>query len=201
MDTRLKTQPQRDDYLKSKERLKKLHNRLRGGHVLRYHTRPEIMDGQNVAAHTWRTMVILNTLWPNTTKDCLLKMLYHDIAESETGDVPATTKWKYPELEKILVNIEQDHEKSLGVGDNNYLLINEERLKCDVADKLELVFHCYRLMQQGNTLAHDVFVKGTEYLQKKYRGQKFFEPVQEILDDLTTEHQKSRRLQTILARV
>jgi 5'-deoxynucleotidase YfbR-like HD superfamily hydrolase len=101
MDTRLKTQPQRDANLRA------LHSRLKGGHVVRYHTRPELADGQNVAAHTWRVMVVIHTLWPEqSTKNLLLHALYHDVAEAEVGDMPATTKWKYPELNNLMRRVE-----------------------------------------------------------------------------------------------
>jgi 5'-deoxynucleotidase YfbR-like HD superfamily hydrolase len=207
MDTRLKTRSQRDANImnvyhklhgETVGTLKRIYKRLRGGHVLRYHTRPELMDGQNVAAHTWRTMTILHTLWPDVSKNCLLNMLYHDVAEAETGDMPATTKWKYPELNEIMARVERDYENSIGVGDTIYKVSEEERAMCDIADKLELVFHCYRLMQQGNTLANDVFLKGVNYLQEKHLGKPYFEPVQEILNALTSEYHKPPRLQVTL---
>ena len=66
MDQRTKTPTQRNVDLKA------IHQRLKGGHVLRYHAKPEIADGQNVAAHTWRAMVILQTLWPDSSKNAMI---------------------------------------------------------------------------------------------------------------------------------
>ena len=75
MDKRIKKQAQSNvsitsiaTKVKKTTNLRRLYDRLRGGHVLRYHTRPEIADGQNVAAHTWRAMVILQTLFPDISK-------------------------------------------------------------------------------------------------------------------------------------
>ena len=85
-----------------------LRKRLQGGHVVRYHTIPEVGANQNVAAHTWRAMVILDTLWPDTPLEVFQELLYHDIAEFQLGDLPATTKWKYKELTKLYNEAEEE---------------------------------------------------------------------------------------------
>lgn len=195
MDKRLEAQPFNND------NLTRIYKKFKGGHVVRYHTRPEIMDGQNVAAHTWRAMVVLHTLWPDASKNCLLHMMYHDVAEAETGDMPATTKWKYPELNQLMQQVESDYEMSIGVGEVIFKVSETEKAYCDIADKLELVFHCYRLMQKGNTLARDVYLKGIEYLEKKYSGKDYFAPAQEMIDALTTENKKSAEVPVTLAQV
>ena len=178
MDKRIKRQPQRN------ENLSRLYNRLKGGHVTRYHTRPELGDGQNVAAHTWRALVILQTLYPDASKNCILHLLYHDVAEAEVGDVPATTKWNYPEINKLMVKAEKQYEMMLGVGEIVHKVTEKEKKMCDIADKLELVLHCYRLMQQGNTLAKDVFMRGIDYLNKTYEKDIVFQPAHDIICSL-----------------
>ena len=70
----------------------KLRKRLQGGHVLRYHTRPEVSHGQTVADHTCRVLTIATTLWPDVSKEAMLYILYHDVAEGELGDLPANTQ-------------------------------------------------------------------------------------------------------------
>jgi hypothetical protein len=52
---------------------------------------------------------------------------------------------------------------------------------CDIVDKLELVLHCYRLMQQGNGMAEEVFLRGVNYLNKKYKKELIFKPASEII--------------------
>ena len=178
MDTRIKTQPQRN------ENLSLLHARLKGGHVVRYHTKPELGDGQNVAAHTWRAVVILQTLYPEASKNCILHLLYHDVAEAEVGDVPATTKWGYPEINKLMVKAEKAYELSIGVGEMVHPITEEDKKMCDIVDKLELVLHCYRLMLQGNCMAEEVFLRGIDYLNKKYKKELIFEPASEIIATL-----------------
>ena len=164
MDQRTKTPTQRNVDLKA------IHQRLKSGHVLRYHAKPEIADGQNVAAHTWRAMVILQTLWPDSSKNAMIHMMYHDVAEAETGDIPATTKWNYPQFAETLQQIEYDYENKLDIGFEKFPVDTKERDMCDIADKLELTMHCFRLMQTGNTFAHEVFNTGVRYLTKTYLG-------------------------------
>tara|TARA_R100000995_G_scaffold59375_1_gene29951 strand:- start:1296 stop:1871 length:576 start_codon:yes stop_codon:yes gene_type:complete len=161
----------------SDDELTKLHDRLKGGHVARYHTRPELSDGQNVAAHTWRAMVILQTLWPDVSKNCLLHLLYHDVAEAEMGDVPATTKWNYPEINELMVHAEKNYEALIGVGEIVHQVTEEDKKKCDIADKLELVLHCYRLLKQGNLMGQDVLWNGLNYIESNYSKDPFYKPV------------------------
>jgi len=197
MDKRIKTQPQSD------ANLTRVYKRLKGGHVVRYHTRPELADGQNVAAHTWRAMVILQTLWPDVSKNCLLHMMYHDVAEAETGDMPATTKWKYDGLADLMNKVEHDYEKSIGVGPLVFPVTTYERALCDIADKLELIMHCYRLMQRGNMLAEDVFMKGINYLDDTYDNLKEYQPAREVIYDLqgSQPHPTKKPLNDILQKL
>ena len=50
-----------------------------------------------------------------------------------------------------------------------------------MADMLELVFHCKRQMQLGNTLAEPIYLKGREYLFSKFKEDPNFEVVESIL--------------------
>jgi hypothetical protein len=59
MDTRTQTQTHNNDGVAT---LAVLHRKLKGGYVKRYHTRPELADNQDVAAHSWRATVLLHTL-------------------------------------------------------------------------------------------------------------------------------------------
>jgi 5'-deoxynucleotidase YfbR-like HD superfamily hydrolase len=103
MDTRTQTQTHNNDGVAT---LAVLHRKLKGGYVKRYHTRPELADNQDVAAHSWRATVLLHTLWPDASKECLLHMLYHDVPEGELGDLPATTKWRHPILADYMATLE-----------------------------------------------------------------------------------------------
>jgi 5'-deoxynucleotidase YfbR-like HD superfamily hydrolase len=166
--------------------LKNLWKKLQAGHVVRFHTRPEVGQNQTVASHTWRALVILTTLWPDTSGDAVLQLLYHDIAEAELGDLPATTKWNYKGLAEEFKKAEDNYVEEL-----NLLLVKhltpaeQERVK--MSDMLELVLHCMRQMQQGNSLASDVYFRGRSYLLTNFQESSEFGPVKEILETLDTQ--------------
>ena len=122
-------------------------------------------------------MVILQTLWPDVSKNCLLHLLYHDVAEAEMGDVPATTKWNYPEINELMVHAEKNYEALIGVGEIVHQVTEEDKKKCDIADKLELVLHCYRLLKQGNLMGQDVLWNGLNYIESNYSKEPFYKPV------------------------
>lgn len=161
--------------------VKLLLNRLQGGVVQRYHTAPSVGGGQNVAAHTWRAMVILHTLWPDTSKEALLYMLYHDVAESQLGDLPATTKWKFDDLHNHYMDAEYEVEKDLEVSDFTCQsdVVVTRRVK--MADLLELVLHAKQQFDNGNREAWEVYRNGVNYLLKYFKGTEDFGPVLEVL--------------------
>ena len=87
---------------------------LSGGEVKRYHTLSTIGE-QTVASHSWGVTLIMVWLKPDISKTAMLKALTHDVAEKQTGDMPAPTKWNNPELAKELSMVEKDIEEALGV--------------------------------------------------------------------------------------
>jgi 5'-deoxynucleotidase YfbR-like HD superfamily hydrolase len=111
---------------------------LRGGKVRRYHQWPTFH--QDVAQHTWRVMVILMHLWPETPPGALLTALYHDTSEALTGDLPAPVK-RDPALRAAVRNLEAEFMDFVGVpndeGSDAYAL-DYNRRKC--ADYIELCF-------------------------------------------------------------
>lgn len=177
MDKRIETQTLRDADLILKHTLI---GRLAGGYVRRYHTRPELSEDQDVAAHSWRAMVLLHTLWPDASRECLLYMMYHDVAEGELGDLPATTKWRHPDLSQMMKELEHDVDKELGITQE---ISSKEKCMCDIADKLELVLHCHRLLKMGNVYARDVFIRGLEYISK-YEDMDLYAPVGALVKQL-----------------
>jgi len=158
-----------------------LHKRLRGGYVMRYHITPEVGNGQNVGEHTWRACVILHTLWPDASRDALLHMMYHDVAEAELGDLPAPVKWKYEGLAKEYTKAEKDYEVALGVHSS---LNKQDAERCKMADMLELILHCARQLMLGNNYALHVYKNGLRYMYGTFQTSKDFPPVQRVLDDI-----------------
>ena len=86
--------------------INELLNVLDGGEVKRYHTLSTIGE-QTVGSHSWGVAVILNWLEPQISKHAILKALTHDVAEKQTGDMPAPTKWNNKDLAFELALVEK----------------------------------------------------------------------------------------------
>jgi len=80
---------------------------LRGGTVERFHTRP-LIHKQNNAEHQYGVVSIAALLDPDIDKNSLLHMLWHDIHEGQTGDIPYYSKLRWPGLKQTLNQAEAE---------------------------------------------------------------------------------------------
>ncbi len=69
----------------------------RAGQVTRYHTWPRIRE-QSTGEHTWQVIRILLALWPDAPRHVLTYVVFHDVEEVATGDVPYPLKKENPRL-------------------------------------------------------------------------------------------------------
>lgn len=114
---------------------------IRGGEVVRYHAEGSTVRKQSVAEHTWRVLIILLHLWPDTPRDVILATLYHDVPEVFTGDTPATVKIASRSVDASLCRMEHTFIEALSIPNEGALTHKEYRkLKC--ADYLELYLTC-----------------------------------------------------------
>jgi len=135
-------------------------NVLEGGEVKRYHTLATIGE-QTVGSHSWGVALILNWLKPDISKTAILKALTHDVAEKQTGDMPAPTKWNNKELALELSIVEKGIEQKLGI---DYELTAEEKEFFKQSDLFELLLYCVNQRSLGNTNVNVVFSNGVEKL-------------------------------------
>ncbi len=85
------------------------------GNVRRYHTHPTLRQ-QTVAEHSWHVMRLFLELFPDAvTVEVLTWILYHDVAEIGTGDIPFPLKARYPELKNIMDGIEEEVTENMGI--------------------------------------------------------------------------------------
>lgn len=84
------------------KRLKLLRNAAR---VLRCHNARSLYQ-QSVGEHTFGVMAVLATVYPEAPARLWKAALFHDAAESVTGDVPAPTKHRFKSLEEALREVE-----------------------------------------------------------------------------------------------
>ena len=139
--------------------------RLRaGGHVRRFHTTP-IIGEQNVAAHSWGVAsIVLEIMRPDKPSIALIEAaLNHDVAEFDTGDVPAHVKRRYPSIRTALTHAEYEIEKELDIMDG---LTVEEELILKLADCIELCFFATEQLAMENRTMRIVLCRGLEYADK-----------------------------------
>jgi hypothetical protein len=132
---------------------------LRGGHVRRFHTEP--LNGQLVAAHSWRVRIIIDYLWPKASEQLKDAAIYHDVAEGLLGDIPAPIK-RHPNLSTVLHDFEHEFERFLGI-DAHLALNQDDAVRLKIADYAELVL---TVDEQSPHRAAHVRRNGLEYIQQ-----------------------------------
>jgi 5'-deoxynucleotidase YfbR-like HD superfamily hydrolase len=150
----------------------------RSGDTLRYHTAPRLND-QTVSAHAWGVLAIVLHLEPDPSLALIKAALFHDAAESVTGDLPATFKWAAPEIASLIEKAEARILMDMGV---EYDLTEKEAAVLKVADLGELVLHCTKEVMMGNLYASAIVVRGLDALEPYYLegGAKFTAFIDEL---------------------
>lgn len=135
-----------------------------GAKVIRFHTR-RVIHRQNMAEHSWGVAKLCDVLTKGQASAQLLRYaLDHDMGELETGDIPATTKWKHPKLKAALSEVEDRYLDRNGFATE--LNNAEELLVFKWADMLEFAFYCLDEKQLGNKNVEQGFQNAVDYLLK-----------------------------------
>ena len=148
--------------------------------INRYHTVPLGGLRQTVGAHSYAVVVLLDQLWDNCSKNLLLSALYHDVPEIVLGDIPATAKWSYPDVQKVFKKAEQKVMKDLDI---DFVLTDRELNRLKMADMLELVIYCHKL-NDSNPRMKLIMQTGVNYLMDNYSQLPDFNPVKQVLRKL-----------------
>ena len=119
---------------------------------------------QNVAEHSYYVAMLCWKLCDMEPSANLLKAaMFHDLAETKTGDVPATAKWGSDELKYELAKMEAgfDKEHKLEIS-----LSPKEELILKWADSLDLMWFCVNEMMLGNRFVEQMYRNVENYLSK-----------------------------------
>ena len=128
--------------------------------VVRYHT-VQTIGRQTVAEHSYHVaMLVLRFTDGNASQELLKAVLYHDLPEVETGDLPATFKWANLGVVQALNRVEEAFDEKYGT---SVTLTDEERLILKAADILELVEYCIDQMNLGNRNMRIIAFRGLAY--------------------------------------
>lgn len=120
-----------------------------GGHTIRAHTM-QYTGPYNVAIHSYNAATMLLLLNPNASTNLIKAVLWHDVPERWTGDVPAPAKWKSPLLKATLDVLETKILDKLGVGTVFLELTPDEQYWLLGVDLLELYVWSQEQLQMGN---------------------------------------------------
>lgn len=126
-----------------------------GGQTIRCHTLPYI-GPYNVAIHSYNALSLLLLLRPASSLNLIKAILWHDIPERWTGDVPTPAKMADPILRAAMENLEAKVLESLGLGDIFNCLTEEELQWLSAIDLLELYIWSIEQESLGNKLVADL---------------------------------------------
>jgi hypothetical protein len=147
-----------------------------GGNTIRCHTQ-QYIGSYNVAMHSFNALSLLLLLYPGTVRSELVRaVLWHDVPERWTGDIPAPAKWASMSLKEVLVELEQKVLDRLGLSDLFNLTEQEHKWLWSV-DLLELYMWGKDQVALGNNTVQgllnrveDLFIKSQEKLPLEVIG-------------------------------
>jgi len=140
----------------------------RAGRVKRYHTAD--VPAQTLAQHSWGVVMIVAMIYPRgvgyigVPSNLIMAALTHDLAESETGDIPATTKWGSARMSSVLDELEASFNQRYDI---DYQLTPKELDILKWADTFELCLYCLHHVNMGNEYAGEILGNGLMHLRKK----------------------------------
>ena len=116
-----------------------------GGHTERAHGIPH-HGSYSVGKHSYDALSLLLILHPNPSMDLVKAMLWHDVAECWTGDVPAPMKWVYPEVMGPFKAVESALLHNMGVP----TITDEDHAWLKACDALEFWLWAHEQLALGN---------------------------------------------------
>lgn len=132
-----------------------------GGCVKRFHTVRTIGE-QNVAEHSFYVAALAAHLYPEASANLLRACLYHDLAEQNTGDVPAHVKWANPSMKKAVAEEELAFERFWEI---NFELTEKEISVIKWCDILEALLYSEKQLELGNTNLRIVIQRLLRYIR------------------------------------
>lgn len=119
---------------------------MRAGYVKRWH-REAYVPSQSIAEHSWRVAIIAREVFGWGLNE-LGDILYHDVDEIFTGDIPATTKWEAPEIKELLDRMAQNWRQAHDI--DSMRLDGQAAIEFKVCDWSEAALYCLEQLEIGN---------------------------------------------------
>lgn len=128
--------------------------------VERSHTMPH-HGSYTIGQHSFDMLTLLVSLYPDCRRELMLAVMFHDIAERWTGDIPSPAKFSDGEFGKRLAQIEQRVLRRLGLVIN---LDEMERFWLKGLDVVEYVLWAKEQLSMGNQNVHASLVNSLRWL-------------------------------------
>jgi 5'-deoxynucleotidase YfbR-like HD superfamily hydrolase len=131
---------------------------IAGGMVDRFHT-GQTITRRTVGQHTFNMLVIADEIFEGETPDWLSKaILYHDLHEVFTGDIPWPVKQR-PALKEPIARMEEEINRQYGL----YMGMDETQERIVKAiDMLEFLMYLTQERALGNTNHADLMERATD---------------------------------------
>lgn len=131
----------------TQERITKVLRARQAGSVKRCHTTPH-MGEYKVSEHTCQMLLLLDILAPKAPQRLWRAVLYHDLHEFYTGDIPGSVGKIDPELRQAFQSAGEIFSEYFGWAVED--LSEEEQRWLKAIDKLELLLWCHDELNMGN---------------------------------------------------
>lgn len=125
--------------------------------VKRYHTWPTIRT-QTVGEHTAQIMRIYWEIFGEPSPAVWAEILWHDITEQWTGDIPFPMKTRYPTLKSSLSEIEKDARAAMQIPTAGVAANAADRARIKICDLLEMWEFGHEELAMGNAYAEPITV-------------------------------------------
>ena len=137
-----------------------------GGLTKRYHTQ-HVNKENTVAAHSfgvaWMVYFLTSVDGQVCSHNLIMAALAHDLAEQVTGDISSPTKRKFPDLAKMVQEMEIELLSEHNLNFEAHLTPDEKRI-LKLADCLDGALYCIGEIQLGNRSIMEVYNRYCNYI-------------------------------------
>ena len=123
--------------------------RREAGAVKRWHIVPTVGAGETVGHHTYNAVSLLLCLYPGASRALIVYMLDHDVTERWIGDIPASAKGMFKEINLGVQIAEKALTDEMGLMAAGSLT-GEERRWARAIDALDAVMYSEEQLAMGN---------------------------------------------------
>jgi hypothetical protein len=154
-----------------------------GGHVRRCHTFQHLGE-YSVGKHSYDALSLLLILHPGCSKNLMMAVLWHDVAERFVGDMPRPAAWISPELGEQYKLAESKARKLTKLPEP--VLTSEEKVWLETVDLLEFWIWCAEQRQLGNSGCNPMLAKVARILWDGFDSGRFHEGAREFFKQYRT---------------